>query len=163
MSILDITIVVDPIAIIRDYPGSSNSTNISLTKRGYFFGLTNWNDVNCGTYYGGYADGQDNGEGGYVLDVKAEVNDIIRWRITSLTGGFEYQCFIQSFVFLCGASVMSPVGHKNELVSYPFRDAKGIVTAKQVNDYYWETTVAAPGTAGYHIIFFMFDSNGGRV
>lgn len=165
MSIIDITFVTDPVAIIRDHPIASNSTPIALKNKGkgYVFGLTYWNDVNFGTYYPGYVDSQDNNEGGFALDINAAIKDTIRWRMVSLSSGFEYQCFIQSFTLSFGAGVMSSWGHKADAVSLPFRNEDGTVIAKQDKDCYWETTVDALGDAGYDIIFSIFDSNGMRV
>ncbi|ARP85021.1 AidA/PixA family protein [Bordetella genomosp. 9] len=167
MSIIDITIVVDPVAIIRDHTISSNSSPITLKNygRGYVFAMTYWNDVNFGTYSGhpdNYGN-NDNNEGGYALDIKAEIQDTIRWRMTSLTAGFEYQCFIQSFRYAFGATVISTMKPKIEAVPGPVQNADGSVVAKQVQDYYWETTVVAQGSAGYDVIFSIFDSTGHRV
>jgi hypothetical protein len=167
MSIIDITIVADPVAVIRDNPVASTSTAVALKNagKGYVFGVTPWNDVNSGTYvpYYTYNDGQDNAEGGFALDIKAEIQDTIRWRMISLTAGFEYQCFIQSFHFTSGAAVISSLGPKTEAVSCAVQAADGTVTAKQIQDYYWETAVAAKGSAAYNLLFSIFDSNSNRV
>jgi hypothetical protein len=167
MSTIDITIVADPVAIIRDNPVTSPSTPVALKNygKGYVFGVTNWNDVNFGTYspYYTYNDGQDNNEGGFALDIKAEIGDTIRWRMVSLTGGFEYQCFIQSFKFTSGVAVISSLGHKTETVSCAVQGADGTVTAQQIQDYYWETTVAAKGSAGYNILISIFDSQANHI
>ena len=166
MSTIDITIVADPVAIVRDHTISSNTSVVPLKNagKGYVFGLTYWNDVNCGTYWGpGYNDGQNEDEGGYALDIKAAIKDTIRWRMITLTGGFEYQCFLQAIVPNAGSTLVLSTGHKSEPVALPVQDAKGNVTSQQVNDYYWESTANANGTEGYNVNFSIFDSNGNRV
>ena len=166
MSIIDITVVADPNAIVRDHTISSNATVIPLNNagKGYVFSVTYWNDVNHGTYWGpGYNDGQDENEGGFGLDIKAEIKDTIHWRMASLTGGFEYQCFLQAIVPVGGTAVMASGGTKSEVVSCAVQDAQGNVIAKQINDYYWESTITAKGTEAYHVQFSIFDSNGSRV
>ena len=39
----------------------------------------------------------------------------------------------------------------------------GEITAKQVVDFYWYTTVAAKGYSSYNVKFALFNSDGGRV
>lgn len=166
MSVIDITIVADPSAIIRDNPVASTSIAVPLKSygRGYVFDVTYWNDVNCGTYGNGvYHDGQDNNEGGYAMDIKANVGDTIRWRMISMSLGFEYQCFIQSFLFSFGSNIMSAPTRKVEAVPFVSQDASGVITAKQINDYYWESTISATGQAGYNVNLSIFDSNSNRV
>lgn len=166
MSVIDITIVADPEAIIRDNPVASTSTVVPLKNfgRGYVFDVTYWNDVNCGTYGNGvYRDGQDNNEGGYAMDINANVGDTIRWRMTSLPLGFEYQCFIQSFAFSFGSNILSAPSRKVEVVPFVCQDENGVIKSNQINDYYLESTVSAKGQAGYNVILSIFDSNSNRV
>jgi hypothetical protein len=116
MSIIDMTIAVDAVGVIRDNPVSSTTTPVVLKNdgNGYVFDLTYWNDVNRGTYTldQAYNDDQTTNEGGFTLDIKAAIGDTIRWRMVSLAMGFGYQCFIQSFNLTSGPGVIKPWGHK---------------------------------------------------
>jgi hypothetical protein len=165
MSTIDITLIANHEAIIRDKAFSATGyPMLPNGGRGYILGITNWNDVNFGGYDGGYyADTQDENEGGFALDVNAEVDDVLRWRTTTLTAGFGCQFFIQSFILNSGAAILAPKGHIPESVSLPVRGSDGNIAAKQILDFYWFTTVAAKGYSSYNVQFALFGSDGGRI
>lgn len=165
MNIIDITLVANHEAIIRDKAFSATGyPMLPNGGRGYIFGVTNWNDVNFGGYDGDYyADTQDENEGGFALDVKAEVGDILRWRTTTLAAGFECQYFIQSFILNSGTAILLPKGHTPETVTLPAQGANGDIASNQIVDFYWYTTVAAKGYSSYNMQFSLFNSDGGRV
>jgi hypothetical protein len=167
MAIIDATIVVDVEATIRDTPNmSSGGYPIPTTLgKGDVFVTTQWNDVNFGLCAGGLISAtQVMREGGYNLDIKAEINDRIRWRATSLAGGFGYQVYIQSFTAVAG-NILLPTAkqHLMDAVPLPAQDASGNVFSIPGHDFYWETTITAAGYSAYHVSFAIFDSMGGRV
>jgi hypothetical protein len=161
MSVIDITMVVDALSVVRDNPVSSPSAHTMLKNagKGYFFTLTYWNDVNAGVMY----TDQDENQGGFCLEIKANMGDTIRWRMTSLSVGFGYQCFIQSFYITSGPPVMAPMQPKAEIVPCAIQAADGSVSVEQVHDYYWETTITGQGNAGYDVFFSIYDSTGGHI
>lgn len=167
MAIIDVTIVVDVEATIHDTPNmSSGGYPVPTTVgKGDLFVLTQWNDVNFGVCAGGaVAATQDMREGGFDLDIMAEIGDQIRWRATSLSAGYEYQVYIQSFTPVSG-NILLPTAkqHQTDAVSLPVQDANGNVIAIPGHDPYWETVVTAKGYSAYHVEFTIFDCMGGRV
>lgn len=167
MATIDVTIVVDVEATIRDTPNmSSGGFPVPTTVgRGDLFLVTQWNDVNFGICSGGLTTATQNmREGGFDLDIKAEIRDCIRWRATSLTAGYEYQVYIQSFTSIYG-NILLPTAkqHQADAVSLPVQDSNGNVFAISGHDRYWETVITAAGYSAYHVAFTIFNSMGGRV
>ena len=163
MAIINVTLIPDVDAILRDHTvNASTTTALANYGKGYVFFVTEWNDVNFGGYYGVSAYGQEANDGGYQLDIKAEIGDSIRWRATTLTLGFAYQCFIQFFNF-SGTSTLTPLKHTTESISIPTLNSDGTISPKQSDDYYYETTIKSAGYSSYTVPFSLFGSDGGRV
>jgi hypothetical protein len=149
MAIIDVLIVVDAPRVLQDHgtnKGASTGNYVPLKNdgKGYVYMVTTWMDAQ--------------GEGTSELDVFAKKGDLIRWRMTSMSGGSQYQCFITHFLINNGAQNISAPQAKYARVNVPVLDPKSPklnnVIPSQADDFYWESTVlnsTAPVT--YHIEF----------
>ena len=159
--IINVLVMADPIAIIRDHPHLSPKSYIGLRNygKGYIFAITDWDNADRTSA------NQDEHEGGYCLTIDAEVGDIIRWRMTSLTLGYEYQCFLRRFIHTSGSHIVTAQQHKKDPASFATLDHNSGQSANNVIpesslDWYWESTVQMKGKEGYDIQFHIVDGNG---
>ncbi|RQS12941.1 hypothetical protein DIE07_07595 [Burkholderia sp. Bp9002] len=107
-----------------------------------------------------YNQGGDQGEGGSNLRVKADVNDVIRWRTVSLTAAADYKCFLYQFVPL-GVNLLGPTTFQTANIAEPY-PAPGWPENNRVNeepraDYYAQATVLSPGTETYYFRVAIYD------
>ena len=105
--------------------------------------------ANAAYGYGqGTTQGSNEGEGGSNLRIKAQVDDVIRWRTVSLTGTANYKCFLYDFVPKT-ANLLGYVSYLTDNSTEPY-PARGWPENNTVNeearaDYYAKATVLCPG------------------
>ncbi|RDU98674.1 AidA/PixA family protein [Trinickia dinghuensis] len=162
MSIINVTMFVDIIGILRNYPVSGSTDTCIEGFEKYIFFVTDWSDVNFGGPYGVRSAGKSADEGSCWIDIKAAAGDCIHFRAIGLSLGFEYQCFIHPFSFSDSRIVSDakPVA-SSRLVAV--RDQAGKVVVKQIDDYHLEAQVTGPGHVSYRVSFSVFDSTGVRI
>lgn len=160
MTIIDLALVANSSAIIRD--NLCTTAHGDLTNHGadYIFGVTRWNNVNFGTNAWGYADGQSSNEGGSGLDVRGENQDTIRLRAITLSAGFGYRCFIKSITLFAGTSVSTSLpAHKLDAITYSTSEADGSLVTMPGHDDYWEIDITSQTKAEYRIVFSLANSD----
>ncbi|MBY8609657.1 MAG: inclusion body family protein [Burkholderia sp.] len=117
--------------------------------------------ANAAYGYGqGPLQGINQGEAGSNLRIKANVNDVIRWRTVSLTDVADYKCFLYRFTAISGA-LLSEVSYLTANVTEPY-PAAGWPGSNRVNeepraDYYAQATVIRPGTETYTFVVAIYD------
>lgn len=110
--VTDVLVSFDTETILKKYPNpSKNPAAPTLIDWRYVYMVTNQDNV---------ISGQAGGE----LDLKAQVGDLIRWRETSLSLGFENQVVFYKFVGNVG----------NELISTPTPRSSVTTTAASLPD-----------------------------
>lgn len=164
MSVINVTMFVDIAGILSDKTYSINPSQPVVLEgfQKYTFFLTDWSDVNFGSTYGVRAKGESSDEGSYYIDVKANIGDYLRFRVTGLTLGFEYQCFIHPFSFSAQTVASDPKAVANSN-SVAVQQQDGGIVSGSAEDYYMEAEVKGNGRVTYTITFSVFDSTGTRV
>jgi hypothetical protein len=155
MAIIDVLIVVDAARVLQDHGHNTgartgNYVLLKNTGTGYIFMLTEYADVKSA-------------EGISELNMRAKKGDIIRWRMTSMTMGNTYQCFITHFVVNQGPKNITPPEAKHEKISIPVTDPDhpDRVILSNSGDFYWESTVLTNGPVTYHTKFCICGDSGG--
>ncbi len=172
MATINVLTVVDTEAVLQDYPTASNpnlSTHIPLKHagKGYVFSLTEWaaTDQEQGSSYLRTAViRQDQEEGGYGLNIKAEIGDTIQWRMIALNGPMRCQAYLTHLVPPQTWHCIKPPVHRSAVVSNATIVASVTGEEQLVSlstfDFRWETTVESPGSDAYNIMFAIVDSTG---
>lgn len=167
--IIKIFVAIDAEKILQDHkPNGSQPVQLKNDGKGYAFLLTNWADADqykyttTYAYYG--ANLQDQEEGGYALNVKADVNDVIEWRAVSLTSPLHYQCYLSSLEPSGSWSNISQPAPKSKSVTCARMIPTGVrsvsVNTVQKNDYWWESTVTSTNRQAYNLLYTIVDNNG---
>jgi nematocidal protein AidA len=160
MAIIDVLIVVDVQRIMHDCePNDAGRTGtyVPLGNRGegqgYVYMVTTWY----------HAQGEATSE----LDVFAQANDTIRWRMTSISQDNNYSCFMTGFVFTSPnpTTYVTPPKPMFDTIKALQID-KSVASLNAVipvskDDFYWESTVLKPGPVTYHTKFLVFCQNQG--
>ncbi|HDR9509153.1 hypothetical protein C5615_16515 [Burkholderia cepacia] len=107
------------------------------------------------------------GQAGSNLSMRAEVNDVIRWRTISLTDVADYKCFIHTFkIMSVTAPEDPPLSSPKFEHSYPSEPdpAPGWpnngVKERPGSDFYWHATARRPGTATYTFVVAVYQRHG---
>lgn len=154
MATIDLLIVVDANRVVQDHGknnGQQSGHYVQLKQdgQGYVFMLGPWENDQPRDGHGG--------EGSDDPDISVKKGDTIRWRITSLSMGHLFQCFITHFSVNVGAQYITPPKPKHEVVSTPQIDSSAPdlnrTICRQLDDFYWESTVLETGHASYYIAF----------
>lgn len=160
MTIIDLALVANSSAIVRDNLCTAAYGDLTNYGTGYIFGITCWDNVNFGTNAWGYADSQSSNEGGITLDVRGENQDTIRLRTATVSAGFGHQCFIKSITLYAGTSVSkSPAAHKLDAITYSTSGTDGSLVTAQGHDDYWEMDITSQTKAQYRIVFSLANSD----
>lgn len=165
---IKIFVAVDAESILRDHtPNRSQPVPLKNDGKGYAFLLTDWADTDQYQYTSAYAYGgailQDQEEGGYALNVRAEVADVIEWRAVALTSPFHYRCYLSGLQYIGGWYDITQPQPKMKAVTCaainPGTKPPSVMTA-QVNDYWWESTVTSTNRQAYNLLYTIVDDNG---
>ncbi|MFD1971620.1 AidA/PixA family protein [Trinickia caryophylli] len=157
-------IVVDALNIVRNFPrnngGRGQNPYVSLgeaSSLNYLYMLAPRVDVIS-----------DEGDAG--IDIRAKAGDIIRWRMTTMSEGTGFSCFMTHFVFTSDPyNSLTPPEQKYRTVTTLQIDKnapmlKGVAPITR-DDFYWESTVKNAGRVVYHGEFLLFapsdDCDGG--
>jgi hypothetical protein len=172
MANINVLTVVDTEAVLQDYPTESNpnpSTHIQLRNagKGYVFSLTEWkatDEEQGGDYLRKAVIRQDQEEGGYALNIKANLGDSIQWRMISLNSKMRCQAYLTHLVPAGGWHCIKPPVHTAHPVSsveiVSSQTATEELVVVSTYDFSWDTTVEAAGSDAYNIMFAIVDSTG---
>ncbi|AEX52531.1 inclusion body protein [Rahnella aquatilis CIP 78.65 = ATCC 33071] len=152
MEIVDVLIAVDAPRIIRDF----HKNDVAKTGQYQSLGEAHGYIYMIATWY--HARDEADSE----LDVFAKQGDKIRWRMTTLSMGGNYQGVITGFVINNGAVNITPPVLGRETIITPQLDAvsnRVILTSKE--DVFWESTVLKTGKVTYHTKFQLYVGGGG--
>lgn len=164
---ISILVVVDAESILRDHTsGGSQPVPLKNAGKGYAFLLSSWADTDQyqGTTTYNEVGEQDQEEGGYALNLRAEVGDVIMWRAVSMTSPFQYRCYLYGLQFDGGWIDITAPQPKIKPVTYaavdPGAKTIGGVTTVQANDYWWESTVQKTDRQPYNLLYAIVDQDG---
>jgi hypothetical protein len=166
--IIKILVAVDAESILRDHtPNGSQPVPLKNEGKGYAFLMTDWADTDEYQYTSTYSYAgailQDQEEGGYALNVRAEVDDVIEWRAVTLTSPFHYRCYLSGLQCVGGwYNVTQPIPKIRSVACAtitPGSKRLDIVNA-QVYDYWWESTVKNTNRQAYNVLYNIVDGTG---
>ena len=103
------------------------------------------------------------GNAGNELNIKAETEDVIRWRETSLSLNSDYVTLLYAFVQTSGdATLISPPMPLLAKVKVPLPNPAAPLQpgSQEIESYFWETTVLNPGSVTYHFKFMIVGRDG---
>jgi hypothetical protein len=102
------------------------------------------------------------GQAGGELDLKAQVGDLIRWRETTLSLGFENSAIFYQFVATGGNDLISTPTPREAEVTVPVPNPKDPVHPKNqhISNYFWSSETLKTGRVVYHFNFMICDRNG---
>lgn len=155
MEIIDVLIAVDAPYIMKTFgpnQAGKNGQYVSL-------GEGHKSIYMIGTWY--HVQDQADSE----LDVFAKPGDKIRWRMTTLSMGGNYQGIITGFVINNGANNITPPAPGRQVITIPQIDTSvstlDKVIIKSTEDVFWESTVLYSGKVTYHTKFMLYYVGGG--
>lgn len=101
------------------------------------------------------------GQSGAELNVKARVGDVIRWRETELSLGFEYDALFYRFVTNETRLITPPqviVSPVTVLVPQMGHEGQPVFDKQTIQDHYWQCTIVNTGHVTYHFYFGIYES-----
>ncbi|KIH81277.1 inclusion body family protein [Pseudomonas batumici] len=145
--VTDVLVSFDTETILKKYPNPSRNPDAPT--------LIDWQHVYMITNQDNVVSGQAGGE----LDLKAQVGDLIRWRETSLSLGFEKSVIFYRFIGNVGANLISTPTPRKATASYaqPNTSNPVIPTCQKVDNYYWSSETLETGRVTYHFNFMIVD------
>ncbi|WGS52155.1 inclusion body family protein [Paraburkholderia sp. D15] len=145
--VTDVLVSFDTATILQAYPNPSKNPDAptQIDPR-YVYMITNQDNV---------ISGQAGGE----LDIKAQVGDLIRWRETSLSLGFETQAIFYRFIGNVGNELISTPTPRMAEASIPVPNTSNpaVPTCQKVANYYWSSEMLKEGRVTYHFNFQIID------
>lgn len=147
--VTDVLVAIDTATILQKYTSCSKSPDSpTFIDTKYVYMITNQDNV---------ISGQAGGE----LDLKAQVGDLIRWRETSLSLGFETQAIFYRFIGNVGNDLISTPTSRTAEASLPHPNSSNpsIPTCQKVANYYWSSETLKTGRVTYHFNFMIVDRN----
>ncbi|WP_211114952.1 inclusion body family protein [Azospirillum brasilense] len=148
--ITNVLITFDTESILNDYKNLSrdpkNPTPISAK---YIYMVTNGANA---------ISGQAGGE----LNLKASVNDVIRWREATLTLSSDDSALMYAFVPTGGANLISPPQALLSTVTVPVPNPSNLTTPnfETIKDFFWNSIALDTGRVTYHFHFMITDRYG---
>lgn len=164
---INILTVIDAERVLRDHaPNGSQVVPLKNYGQGYAFSLTEWSDTD--KYQGGdifyKVPKHDQEEGGYALNVMADVGDTIRWRLIAMASPFQYQCYLYQLTNPDAWYNITPPQPKSSLVTRaainPGSGTPYSLAAVQTQDFWWESQVTKARRQAYNLLFTIVDSAG---
>ena len=158
-NIIDILIIPDPERILRDHDPDTSPVKLRDDGQGYVFMAAPWLETVHKT------GNLQQEEGGNELDIEIKVHDVLRWRMSSLSLGRNYQCFITNFAIKNGEGYISPptklLGPISVATWNPSTAPDAFNIIKQPSfDYCWQSVANAPGWFTYSTEFAIADDKG---
>ncbi len=147
--VTDVLVAIDTATILQKVPGlSKNPNSPTLIDPKYVYMITNQDNV-------------VNGQAGGELDVKAQVGDLIRWRETSLSLGFETAAIFYKFIGNAGNDLIStPTPRVAEAsCAVPNTSNPSVPTCQKIQNFYWSSETLKTGRVTYHFNFMIIDRN----
>lgn len=103
------------------------------------------------------------GNAGNELTIKAETEDVIRWRETSLSLESDYVTLLYEFVNTSGdGDLISPPVPLLAKVKVPLPNPSAPLQPgmQEIESYFWQCTVLNPGSVTYHFKFMIVGRDG---
>jgi len=103
------------------------------------------------------------GNAGNELNLKAETEDVIRWRETTLSLNSDYTALLYKFVQTAGdADLLSPPQPLLAKAKVPLPNPSNPLQpgSQEIESYFWETTVLNPGSVTYNFYFMVVGRDG---
>lgn len=170
---IPILVAVDAERILQDHqPNGYNPVSLKNDGRGYAFLMSCWanvdryQDINMDRYLTGAQGLQDQQEGGYGLNVKAEAGDIIQWRAVCLSSPFQYRCYIHSFTLVNNWTWKNIAPPKPQIKKATYAAVTPASTTPRrvapvtAEDYWWESVVVSTDRQPYNMQYAIIDSDG---
>ncbi|MFP3244346.1 MAG: inclusion body family protein [Paraburkholderia sp.] len=147
--VTDVLVSIDTTTILNRYGKNNNLSNPPLIDFKHIFMIVTQNNV---------VSGQAGGE----LDVAATVGDVIRWRETSLSLGFEQTCIFYKFIGNQGNDLISPPSPRAAEVTIPVPNPSDPTKPNKqtVSNYFWSCETLKSGRVTYHFQFMILDRSG---
>ncbi|VVP51240.1 inclusion body family protein [Pseudomonas fluorescens] len=145
--VTDVLVTIDTETILKNYPNiSKNPAAPTLIDVKHVYMVTNQDNV---------VSGQAGGE----LNLKAQVGDLIRWRETSLSQGFETAVVFYQFIANAGKELIStPTPRKaTACIAIPNTSNPSVPSCQKVDNYYWSSETLSTGSVTYHFNFLIVD------
>ena len=172
---IPILVVVDAESILRDHKANGYTpVDLKNSGRGYVFLMSDWanvdqyKNIDLDPYMEDPIGVQDQQEGGYSLNLKPDVGDIIRWRAVCLSSPFQHRCYLQSLTLIQGWTdwkFVTPPKPRIERVTYACVGAGAGSTAPRrvapvvADDYWWESVVVGTTRQPYNVQYAIVDSD----
>lgn len=162
-SIIDVLTAFDVEEILRRNNNSLSSNPGAATSLGNNPDTVYMITTLANAAYGfgqGPKPGTNQGEAGSNLRIKANVNDVIRWRTVSLTDTADYKCFLYHFKAI-GTNRLGDISYITANIIEPY-PAPGWPENNRVNeepraDYYAQATVRSSGDETYTFVVAIYD------
>jgi hypothetical protein len=100
--------------------------------------------------------------GGAFLKIHAKMNDVIRWRESTLSRNAEYFALLYKYEHHSGDKLVDQVGFDRlDGLTVPLPDPNNPTQPKtqKISDYYWEAKVRREGTENYYFRFMLLTRN----
>jgi hypothetical protein len=101
------------------------------------------------------------GQAGGNLNIKAQVDDVVRWRETSLSLSADSNAILYKYIRGSGEGKISEAVPRisNPTVPLPNPDDPLHPNTQTINSHYWTSDVLRQGTVGYTFQFMILDRN----
>jgi hypothetical protein len=152
--IIDVLCIFDAEGIIDRYPSpSKDPANPTPCDHAYIFMVTEKNNI-------------ISGNGGAELRFSAKVDDIARWRASTLSKNTGYYTQLYNFVASAGGDLLTPPNLLTTDVKIPVpnpADPPHPTELQNITGNYWQATIIKVGSVGYHWSFMILDRNGNLI
>lgn len=145
--VTDVLVAIDTATVLQNYrnPSMNPDAPTQIDTR-YVYMITN----------------QDNalaGQAGGELNLKAQVGDLIRWRETSLSLGFETAAIFYKFIGNVGNDLISTPTPRTAEASlpYPNQSKPSVPVCQKISNYFWSSETLKAGSVTYHFNFMVVD------
>ncbi len=149
--IIQVLIAIDAETIIATLGTNSDPNNpVQVTDASLIWMITKNADVVTGN-------------AGNELNIKAETEDVIRWRESTLSLNSDYTALLYKFDQTGGdPDLISPPDPLLAKVKVPLPNSANPLQpgSQEIESYFWETTVLNPGTVTYHFMFMIVGRDG---
>ncbi|KVD78920.1 inclusion body protein [Burkholderia sp. ABCPW 14] len=142
--VTDVLVAVDTETILQKYPNASNPNNPLLID---------WHHIDLITNQDNVISGQAGGE----LNLKAEAGDLVRWRESSVSLGFEKQVIFYKFIANQGGELITTPRLAETSLPVPNTSDPAKPKCQTVQNYFWSSEVLKRGRVTYHFQFVILD------
>jgi nematocidal protein AidA len=146
MAEIDVLVTFDAETIYHNYGGNTDSGNPVSVSNDLIYMVTAQDDAL-------------NGNGGGELTIYAQTEDTIRWR--EATPSPDYSAILYRFTTDSTGLITPPVALEAPVtVPLPDPDNPTVPLTQTIQDYFWNSTVIAPGSVTYHFAFMLVSRHG---